>query len=1577
MASKLSINIDVLLKGAEQINKLAASLGKLSNSSGNAAKAAGSLNGTLDASAQTRAADAALRHAQALARLLQAQGKTADASRVIEKALDGFTGSAIQAVRAQIQLTNLQNDYANSPLINAVRQQSAAFGQLGTSGQSVADILTKTATAGQEAGDSLSQLSSAVLDQAQALAKLQQIQGDGAGAAQTLQQGIAEISKQQEIAIEKTRSFGTHLFNALHGATTILNAVTAGFNFFTALQTESVTGLSEAEAAAVVVNKAMRGVSASVTAIKTALIGTIPAVKQFGSEAKTAADQVGKAATESATRIAQTPSGVAFLEKIRAANEAIVRAGREAGQSFATGVQSAKPTTAKAGEQIGKAVEDGIRKKLEQRSPSQVLLRLGKQAAESFADGFEKGKARIRAIQSSDLVQKQINLRSLLPDNGGLNQLVSQFKDVRLTAGITSGVMLQFAAVIGTAALATTGLIAVLAALIPQFIRLGEAGITANSQFEQIKLGIASVISSVGKLNKNGIELKGIDALNAAIPIAQKQLDALRVDALSTALTFEQISKGFLQAVGPGLAAGLNLDQIRKTVIDLAQLVGPLTGQTEQLGQELRAIFSGDINQDAQIAKTLQITREQVKAAKEAGTFAEFLNEKLKVAAVTGALMAQTFEAAKSNLQEAGTVLAAQVTEGLFTSLRTKVNELLPQIFTTAGGKVNIAPAFAGIADTLTDIFDRVGARAEQIIGFIIESIKQISQFLDENRPTIDEILEAIDFIAGQIVGIITDLFKTIGISVEWGSTLDTVSKTLKVVTVVISLIRDGMLAVRSAIFTVGSAIGFALLAPLQVALRAIAAITSIIPGLGSVARGISDAVDNTLVSLALSVKNNGKVVADTVKNFGKSAREALLDIANAPASAKFKRGIKAFRGLTEDNATLGLPDKQKDKAKDKSNADLKAAIASEDRLNEARLALAKAFSDREIELSKSSSELQTRILEQQLEDRQISLENFFAEKAKLIAEDSARERQAIQDQILDQRRRITEITGKEQAQLKLTKTPAERTKVSNDAEAERVKILAQIVGLETKLNVEETKGAAQAEVNARKRLSALRELRGEIEAVSTQLLEVTGQGFEAAALDIDNRFRDLIARAILEFGESSPQVAAIEALKAALKTDATIRQIEREGSLRQAEFDLARIEVQNQVEKGLFGELEARKRILEIERAFAEVERERLDRQIEQQKLLTGAASPEVIRLEVQRRQLDQLGVDPIFKDIRSGLQNDLAGAFNEFIANAKFNLEGLKNFATGVIDSFRKAIAKALSDRIEKSIVTPITNAFLDKVLGIKTIDPAQLANTVSTNSNTAATIANTAALIASTTAKATESITGTLFPEGAQSSALDLVGLGNQAGDAVTGPGSGLSGFFDKVTGSFEKFANKLKGLVTGAGSGLKSALASIFNLLSSVLGSILGALGGGGAKFSQDPKFTFAEGGYTGDGARHQPAGIVHAGEYVIPAKRVSEFGAGFFEAIRRGSVSAASLGNYLSGLSQIPVRARSGSFASGGLADFTPQQAATATGGAQSLRIVNVNDPAQAEEFLSSAAGETVILNRISKSPAKWRAALKI
>jgi hypothetical protein len=49
-------------------------------------------------------------------------------------------------------------------------------------------------------------------------------------------------------------------------------------------------------------------------------------------------------------------------------------------------------------------------------------------------------------------------------------------------------------------------------------------------------------------------------------------------------------------------------------------------------------------------------------------------------------------------------------------------------------------------------------------------------------------------------------------------------------------------------------------------------------------------------------------------------------------------------------------------------------------------------------------------------------------------------------------------------------------------------------------------------------------------------------------------------------------------------------------------------------------------------------------------------------------------------------------------------------------------------------------------------------------------------------------------------------------------------------------------------------------------------------------------SFAAGGFTGTGGRDEPAGLVHRGEFVIPADRVNEYGIGFFEALRAGTVS---------------------------------------------------------------------------------------
>jgi lambda family phage tail tape measure protein len=48
-----------------------------------------------------------------------------------------------------------------------------------------------------------------------------------------------------------------------------------------------------------------------------------------------------------------------------------------------------------------------------------------------------------------------------------------------------------------------------------------------------------------------------------------------------------------------------------------------------------------------------------------------------------------------------------------------------------------------------------------------------------------------------------------------------------------------------------------------------------------------------------------------------------------------------------------------------------------------------------------------------------------------------------------------------------------------------------------------------------------------------------------------------------------------------------------------------------------------------------------------------------------------------------------------------------------------------------------------------------------------------------------------------------------------------------------------------------------------------------------------KIGFAEGGYTGDGGKYEPAGVVHRGEYVLPQDVVRREGVARIEAFRYG------------------------------------------------------------------------------------------
>ncbi|MBX9660472.1 MAG: hypothetical protein K2X00_18085, partial [Nitrospiraceae bacterium] len=120
-----------------------------------------------------------------------------------------------------------------------------------------------------------------------------------------------------------------------------------------------------------------------------------------------------------------------------------------------------------------------------------------------------------------------------------------------------------------------------------------------------------------------------------------------------------------------------------------------------------------------------------------------------------------------------------------------------------------------------------------------------------------------------------------------------------------------------------------------------------------------------------------------------------------------------------------------------------------------------------------------------------------------------------------------------------------------------------------------------------------------------------------------------------------------------------------------------------------------------------------------------------------------------------------------------------------------------------------------------------------------------------------------------------------------DAMRFFGSSVSGVFSDILAggkSAERAIESLKKKLIDAafqaallGDG---PLAKIFGMsgANGAVGGIFGAIG---------KLFGFADGGYTGDGGKYEPAGIVHRGEYVLPKEVVARIGVKNLDAMSRG------------------------------------------------------------------------------------------
>ena len=133
----------------------------------------------------------------------------------------------------------------------------------------------------------------------------------------------------------------------------------------------------------------------------------------------------------------------------------------------------------------------------------------------------------------------------------------------------------------------------------------------------------------------------------------------------------------------------------------------------------------------------------------------------------------------------------------------------------------------------------------------------------------------------------------------------------------------------------------------------------------------------------------------------------------------------------------------------------------------------------------------------------------------------------------------------------------------------------------------------------------------------------------------------------------------------------------------------------------------------------------------------------------------------------------------------------------------------------------------------------------------------------------------------------------------GDWALGAQSAMRNYADESSNVFAQ----AEGAVTSAFKGMEDALVSFAmtgkmdfkSLANSIIAdlirmqiraaavSFLSGMGfSGGGAVGPAPAPGFASGGYTGAGSKYQPAGVVHAGEYVINAASTSKIGLGYLD-----------------------------------------------------------------------------------------------
>lgn len=265
-----------------------------------------------------------------------------------------------------------------------------------------------------------------------------------------------------------------------------------------------------------------------------------------------------------------------------------------------------------------------------------------------------------------------------------------------------------------------------------------QRGIEFNSTIEQSRIGMASLIATMAKLqDEQGRTLEGAEKYAAAQSVAADMMKEIQRLGLETTATTQELVQGVQNVMGAAMNAGLKLEQIPKFAVTAAQAMQAMGIPLVQMRTEIEALLTGNINsvQDL-LAPRLEIDKATIESWRQQGILYDKLMEKMAAFEQAGKDVAQTWRGLTSNFSEAMDVLAGQSAQGISGNLKEAVTELQKLLLTTEGGAPRISEDFEHIAKVITRVEDALGGSILSAAQGFASAVRGINDSIGEMGGT-------------------------------------------------------------------------------------------------------------------------------------------------------------------------------------------------------------------------------------------------------------------------------------------------------------------------------------------------------------------------------------------------------------------------------------------------------------------------------------------------------------------------------------------------------------------------------------------------------------------------------------------------------------------------------------------------------------------------------------------------------------------------------------------------------------------------------------------------------------------------